>query len=76
MLLSEKDEGVRQSKCLGNKEREAKKSQIQIQSLISKKKGLLSNPRAKFDNDQALVLCQMYGFGAGVQLLYQKMEVR
>ena len=37
--------------------------------------GLLSNPRAKFDNDQALVLCQMYGFGAGVQLLYQKMEL-
>ena len=36
---------------------------------------LLSNPRAKFDNDQALVLCQMYNFGAGVQLLYQKMEL-
>ena len=37
--------------------------------------GLLRNSRAKFDNDQALVLCQMYGFGAGVQLLYQKMEL-
>ncbi len=37
--------------------------------------GLLANPRAKFDNDQALVLCQMYNFGAGVQLLYQKMEL-
>lgn len=36
---------------------------------------LLRNPRAKFDNDQALVLCQMYDFGAGVQLLYQKMEL-
>jgi hypothetical protein len=41
----------------------------------SKCLGLLANARAKFDNDQALVLCQMYSFGAGVQLLYQKMEV-
>lgn len=36
---------------------------------------LLVNPRAKFDNDQALVLCQMYNFGDGVLLLYKRMEL-
>lgn len=36
---------------------------------------LLVNPRAKFDNDQALVLCKMYNFGAGVLLLYKRMEL-
>lgn len=42
---------------------------------LKKVLSLLGSSRAKFDNDQALVLCQMYHFGAGVLVLYQRMEL-
>lgn len=36
---------------------------------------LLSSPNAKYDNEQALILCQMNHFDAGMLFLYERVKL-
>jgi hypothetical protein len=62
-------------KDLGN-EFARPKSEEKTQSEKSEKiMTLLTNPNAKYDEGQALVLCQMYNFKGGLLYLYEKLKM-
>jgi len=50
-------------------------SETERKERLGKATALLNDPRAQFDEDHALVLCQMHDFKAGILIVYEHLKL-